>query len=309
MKTLHSRLRGIYYALTKKAIPLHRGEQSQPFFIVGSGRCGTTLLRRVLQASEEIHIPPENWSLAYSIRHFDHNRWYLGWVQLADIVVSAHAHRSTRWFDEPPAKLVEELERWPESKKSLYQLIDRIYRYHGEIVNAKFSRWGDKTPLNIRHMRQIISVFNDAKFINMIRDGVDVAHSWSKLDKYAGDVVRPGRRWKNAVNSGREFARDHPESILNVRYERLVSEPRETTQEVCNFIGIKYEKNMLLSEKHYDNLRVAKEIPHYKNVFDSISTKSIKKGRKKMSIKNKKKLKNIINKDLEEMGYEKIKVE
>jgi Sulfotransferase family len=35
-----------------------------PFFIIGSGRCGSTLLRLMLCAHSRIHIPPETWFIA-----------------------------------------------------------------------------------------------------------------------------------------------------------------------------------------------------------------------------------------------------
>src|ERR1700694_1325061 len=39
--------------------PLHGPERYRPFFIVGSGRCGSTLLRAMLEAHPALHIPPE----------------------------------------------------------------------------------------------------------------------------------------------------------------------------------------------------------------------------------------------------------
>lgn len=39
-----------------------------PFFITGSGRCGTTLLRRLLLEHAPVAIPPENYTLAQTGR-------------------------------------------------------------------------------------------------------------------------------------------------------------------------------------------------------------------------------------------------
>jgi hypothetical protein len=49
--------------LAKPFLPIHRNEDIAPFFVVGPGRCGTKLLRRLLQASPAVHIPPEDWSM------------------------------------------------------------------------------------------------------------------------------------------------------------------------------------------------------------------------------------------------------
>ena len=49
--------------VTGQRVPLNRDEGYRPFFIVGSGRSGNTLMRRVLQTSPELHIPPETFVL------------------------------------------------------------------------------------------------------------------------------------------------------------------------------------------------------------------------------------------------------
>src|SRR5438094_86924 len=39
--------------------PLRGQDRHRPFFLVGSGRCGSTLLRAMLAAHPDLHIPPE----------------------------------------------------------------------------------------------------------------------------------------------------------------------------------------------------------------------------------------------------------
>ena len=36
-----------------------------PFFVVGAGRSGTTLLRLILAGHSRLHIPPETWFLRH----------------------------------------------------------------------------------------------------------------------------------------------------------------------------------------------------------------------------------------------------
>ncbi len=302
---LRPRVRGIYYALTGESIPLHRGEQSQPFFIVGSGRCGTTLLRRILQASPEVHIPPENWGLGYVIYHFREKGWYLRWDQLVEIVGAAHQHRTAGWFEavENPADFFTHVLDWPESKRSLYRLVDHLYRSHGESIGAEFSRWGDKTPVNVNHMEAILQTFPDSRFINLIRDGVDVVHSWSRHEKYDGNVVRPARRWKEAVVGAHEFAREHPKRVLEVRYEKLVREPEKTVREICQFIDLTYEAEMLSRSDHYDEMERAKSVDYFQNIFESITTQNIGKGRRNLSKEKKEKISQLIDGKLSYFGY------
>jgi hypothetical protein len=51
---------GVYAAKFSQLLKSARSieESIEPFFVAGSGRCGTTLLRRLLWVNLEIHIPP-----------------------------------------------------------------------------------------------------------------------------------------------------------------------------------------------------------------------------------------------------------
>src|SRR5215204_558893 len=72
----------------RKRTPIHRGEGFSPFFIVGSGRCGTTLLRRILEADPTVHIPPENWVFQTMVRAYRKGSRALLWNDLVNLVLS-----------------------------------------------------------------------------------------------------------------------------------------------------------------------------------------------------------------------------
>lgn len=303
---LRPRVRGIYHAVMSGGYPFYLHQESnRPFFIVGSGRCGTTLLRRLLQASPEIHIPPENWALAGCIRSFRRYKWLLSWNEMVDLLLGRHVMDSERWFDEPPADLRQRLLETPREDRSLAGFLNTIYCYHGEQQNATFRRWGDKTPLNVNCMDAIMKVFPQVRFVHLVRDGVDVVYSWSKLNR--GDIKRAARRWKNAVTTARAFAKRHPDRILEVRYESLCRAPEKTLREVCQFIDLSYESNMISRVDHYEEMEKSKSIEHYQNAFKEITTENIGKGRNSLGEPKKRKIAPIINRHLERMKYNPIR--
>ena len=305
---LWPRVRGIYHAVMSGGYPFYLQQESyRPFFIVGSGRCGTTLLRRLLQASPEIHIPPENWALAGCIRSFRRYRWLLSWNEMVDLLLGRHVMDSERWFDEPPADLRQRLLEMPREDRSLADFLDTIYCYHGEQRNASFQRWGDKTPLNVNCMDAIMKVFPQARFVHPVRDGVDVAHSWSELSKYRGEIERAARRWKDAVTTARGFAERHPNRIHEVRYESLCRAPEKILREVCQFIDLSYESDMISRVDHYEEMEKSKSNKHYQNAFKEITTENIGKGRNNLNEHKKAKIAPIINRHLECMEYNPIR--
>ena len=285
------------------SFPLHRNEDLAPFFVVGSGRCGTTLLRRLLQASPEVHIPPENWSMGGHVATFRRYRWVLSWTALVDLHLGRHVMESHRWFDEPPTELRDRLVHLPEKERSLARLLDEVYRYHGQCQDASFKRWGDKTPMNVGCMNEIADVFPKARFVHLLRDGMDVVHSYCNMEKHTDEVLAPARRWQRTVTTARWFGEKYPEQFLEIRYEDLCRESEETLRRVCSFLGLSFEDALLSRSDHYDEMETAQSVGHYENVFGAITTDSIGKGRENLNAVQKDQIRPILNGDLVRFGY------
>jgi hypothetical protein len=301
LQSLADRMRGVARVLTAPSLPLHRNEEIRPFFIVGSGRCGTTLLRRLLQASPKIHIPPENWTFGACTADFRTYRSRLSWNSLVDCLLCRHILENDRWFDTPPTSLRPRLHSVDRERRSLARFYDEVYRYHGEMRGAEFERWGDKTPANVWGMDQLLHIFPGAKFVHIIRDGVDVAHSYERRDQKG--LVKPAQRWKSAVTAAQEFSARHPDRMVEVRYEDLCRKPQEIVRKTYQFIDVLYRDDLLSRTDHYDELKKAQSISHYENVFESISTVSIGKGRRNLTTAQKEKIAPVIGDELVRQGY------
>jgi hypothetical protein len=183
-------------------------------------------------------------------------------------------------------------------------MLDEMYRYHGERQKATFTRWGDKTPMNVGCMDSIIDIFPRARFVHLLRDGVDVAYSWSRVEKYAGEIVEPSRRWVRSVEAVRQFSDRKSDRTLEVRYEHLCRYPEKTLRRVCKFIDLSFDEELITRTDHHDELSTAQSVPHYRNAFDSISTDSIGNGREGLSRTQKKTLAPLLNEELARQGYE-----
>jgi len=297
------RIRAILYSLFNGGIPFHRNEEVKPFFITGSGRCGTTLLRRILNANQEIHIPPENWALSTVIYKFRRLRFHMNWDTLVDLVAATHCQDTQGWFDIFPSDFVDNMRNLPEADQSLNRLIDQLYTYHATTVNKSCTRWGDKTPLNVNQMELILQVFPDAKFIHMVRDGVDVIYSWSNHQLYKNDIIGPAKRWKRAITSAKKFKGKYPDKIIDVRYEEMVRVPPQTVKKVCRYLGIPFDPDILEVEGNRLSSDLDKQ-DHYKNVLAPITDEHIGKGRRELKQKDKNFLKQEINSELVKLGYE-----
>ncbi len=283
--------------------PLHRNGNYNPFFIIGSGRSGNTLLRRILHAHSELFIPPETYVLGRIIKLF---RQYsnMKWSDLVSLIYSRFQfHPEFFIFGiDSLQPLANKVSKCDKRKRSLAYIINSFYLYYAEVHNIKKQRWGDKTPINTFCLDRIYSVFPKAKFIHIIRDGCDVVYSYVNAGIY-NEYTEAALRWKISVKLARKFGNKHPENYLEIRYEDLVNNPEKEIKKVCDFLEIDFEPQMINSENIADKLGDVAVRKHHANVYKPINKENIGKGRKKMSLEDKIQIDKIIGKELLQLGY------
>ena len=199
--------------------------------------------------------------------------------------------------------LAVELSDAPRESRSLALILDRFFRYHGEQTSQTSDRWGDKTPLNSFFLDPIYSVFPQARFIHLLRDGVDVAHSRLEAG-FEPDIAGAGLRWKRAVRAVQRFARKHPGACYEVRYETLVSAPDTVVPQLCSFLDLEFKDGMVAALEHAGNMGDVSRLSHHANVTRPITTSSIGRGRRSLSPQAKSELHRVIGADLERLGYD-----
>ena len=213
-----------------------------PFFLVGAGRSGTTLLRLILDGHSGIEIPPETWFILPLVQRFP-----LGQEltpedvrTVVDIVTGDY-----RWPD--MGITADEFCDWALAltRPRLVEIINLVYRHH--LATTGKRRLGDKTPPYIEIVRELGILYPGAKFIHLVRDGRDVATSYIELKWHGGcRCYEHDFDWTRALRF-REAYRNSElnQQILDVKYEQLVSEPEPTVRRICAFLDEEFEPAML----------------------------------------------------------------
>ena len=81
------------------------------------------------------------------------------------------------------------------------------------------------------------------KIIAIIRDGNDAIAS---MMNRGGSTLKMGsNRWAMATDTIYELRSRYPDRVLVIAFEHLLSEPQATLEEICSFLDIAYEKEML----------------------------------------------------------------
>lgn len=283
--------------------PLSTGPLTPPpFFIIGAGRSGTSLLRRMLMAHDDIHIPPETYVLKRIIKHFEAAQ-FLPWRNLVlDTLKIIEDSSGFESFDINLWKLNLRLNLLPEEERSLKAILHHFYLFHAEKVSPKATRWGDKTPINTEGLEEILTLFPEGKYINLIRDGYDYIFSYIRSGR-AESIEDAAVRWTESLTKCRHYETLFPDRFLTVRYENLVTAPGKICKKVCDFIGLDFREEMLHSEDVAARMGDTLVSGSHEQLAMTISDRNIGKGRLNLTKEQKEEATRIIHPEMIRYGY------
>ncbi len=288
---------------TKISIPLRTSSDTyNPFFITGAGRSGTSLVRRILIANTDIHIPPETYVLGNCVLNFEMFQ-FMPWEELVDIVLDLFEnHNEFYTFEISLTKLRKQLKLTEKSKRSLAVILDGFFKFHAAKHSPKAKIWGDKTPMNAFSLPELLSLYPNGKFVHMLRDGYDFVFSCLQAKRY-DNVPEAANRWVRSVNICRRFETLFPENFMTVKYEELVSNPSEKMKEICDFIDLEFTEDMLDSENMAEKMADTLKSGSHEQLKMSISARNVGKGRKNLTQEQKFTATKIIFPELIRYGY------
>ncbi|NTG18545.1 sulfotransferase [Agrobacterium rhizogenes] len=122
-------------------------------------------------------------------------------------------------------------------------LINAIGEFRREQTGAR--RWGLKLQRKIQDIGTYAAIWQHAHFIHIIRDGRDLTASHFKTVPDWGyrTVAEAAHGWMEVVTRPRQTAPDG--RYLEVRYEDLVTRPRETVERMLDYLGLPWADALL----------------------------------------------------------------
>jgi len=273
-----------------------------PFFIVGSGRCGSTLLRVMLASHSRLTIPPETWFLISLVKRFSIDRTL-----------------DAKQIDEAVSMVIGDY-RWPDmnfdpqefrrqasqlTAPRVRDLVELIYRRHVEDEGKL--RWGDKTPVYIEILPELARMYPGSRFIHLVRDGRDVAKSfkatgWDSGGRWLHDNTR---EWNKALRLHWRWMRsEFRDRILLIRYEDLLLEMEPTLRQICAFIGEEFEPQMLTWEDKVDEQVPAREQLRHTKLKLRIGLEGVARWKREMSAREIFICEAFMGSHLSRLGYE-----
>jgi hypothetical protein len=217
-------------------------------FLVGCPRSGTTLLRRIADAHPQLAVVHET---RWIPRTYEFRRGLTpeGFVTPKLLERMRDPRRLRRLeIDET------DLERsfGNGARVPFASFVTALFDLYGERHGKRLV--GDKSPGYVRYMPMLHALWPRAKFVHIIRDGRDVCLSvldWRKgATSYAtfdeDPITTVGVWWEWYVRLGLEGRSKLLAGVYHeLRYESLVAEPEQESVQLCNFLGISYDSEML----------------------------------------------------------------
>jgi len=253
-------------------------EVKTPVFIVGTGRCGTTIFHRALSYHPQVTwLSP--WCLKYP-RRPELNRLAMRLIDLP--LVSRYVRkviytgeyypfweRYCRGFSEPCRDLVSDDVTIP-VKRAVRKVMGELLSPQRARLLIKITGWP-----RIGFLKEI---FPDAKFIHIYRDGRSVANSWLQMwwwsgwggpDKWRWGELTPEQRqrWERAGRSFNVLAalgweilmtafeaakcKLPADDLLEIRYEDLCRNPIDLFHAATNFAELEWTPQFEAAVKRF----------------------------------------------------------
>ena len=251
--------------VTRGTRPDHAAD---PVFVIGSGRCGTTILRRALAADRGYRSPgfeahlftdtARQTGLAYVGALLEEDEAARA-ARLAELRahiagrydfrsgerhLGYHAFIGRAAFD----ALLDMLEAELEAANDLVGL-GRAVRRFADSLFAYFpgcgARWIEDDPRNAWCVAEIAALLPDARFVHPIRDGRAVTASMLRRG-FLSDPASAMRRWRDRVTEARESGRTLGTARYHeIDFAQLSEKPETLFGAVLGFLGEPDEPRLL----------------------------------------------------------------
>ncbi len=219
---------------------------SQPVFVVGGPRSGTTLLSAMLAAHSAFDCGPETHCLSRWSRLARSERARI--LDAADWPRRATAFVTSLSLGKQPIHpmfglTVEEVRSWLAARPpSMAALLESLTEQRATRDGAP--RWVEKTPRHLEVPELIAETWPGARIVRIVRDPRDAAISLTRVPFGTPSLLTNLSLLARMNEAAAEFYRESPQA-MTVRYEDLVSEPEQELRRICDHVGEAYEPGML----------------------------------------------------------------
>lgn len=258
----------------------------EPLFIIGNPRSGTSLLRSLLNAHQDMCIPPECGFLLWLYPNWKDAEWNADGKR--SFAAAVQASRKFETWGVEPAELEGTLRA--ASIGSYADAASCVFRTYAIKKGRANGILGDKNNYFIQHIPKLREIFPNARFVHIVRDVRDVACSYRELDRKSISSIYQPRLQSNCAAIAQEWQTNNESARRDlmgaehtlVRYEDLVCRTEETINGIFGFLGLE-RLHGITTELHLRHLDEPPEFLQWKaKLTGPVDTGSV--GRYKLDL-------------------------
>jgi hypothetical protein len=103
----------------------------------------------------------------------------------------------------------------------------------------------DKSLDNVHYAEELMDLFDDMLFLNVVRDPRAHICSMNRSIIYDFDTLLNTKRWLRAYYAAKALTEKYPEKVLTIKYEDFLDDQEVILKKICSFLGIAFLDTML----------------------------------------------------------------
>jgi len=271
---------------------------TNPIFIVGCPRSGTTLLQQILNAHPEVAIAPEThfieyfWKRRKKYGELSEDSNYYSLIkdittlnEFVEMGLSADNFFKIAWSSD-------------RSYAILFQLLLKQFA-----IKQNATIVGEKTPNHVLHLSTLKDFFPSARFVHLVRDPRAVVNSWRSIPWSSGSTAGDARLWRGHILSALRSPYNIKSSLFTLSYEQLVVASEENLRLLCDFLNLQFNPVMLnYFQKQISLVSLARE-PWKARIAQPISNEPMTSWKKELSEQMITEIESIVWWEMRHFGY------
>ena len=227
---------------------------SEPLFVVGCPRSGTTLLRNLLNGHPDIALTAhESHFLPWMLRTYGDRTPGAQKLRIGPVLTRFKGgllYRKgvdQRDFHPSDSALMEALgaEEW-------IDLVRGVFGLYSEKLVGPNTVWGDKTPSYVDHIDLIATAIPGARFVHIVRDPRDQILSERSI--WGKSISRSAFVWDRRIRTARQSGAALDGRYTEVLYEDLATNPESELTRITSWLGLGFDEEMLSTVRESDEL-------------------------------------------------------
>lgn len=216
----------------------------RPVMMTPLRRCGSHALRLRLNKSPDFYAPYPLHVIDFMplLQYYDDLEDDNQYFQLITDLVGLQSTLMVKWPDLSldPVEIFESIKDQP---RSIHTIVWEMLFISGRKQNASVVM--DKSLDSIQYADELLSLYPDMLFLNVVRDPRAQISSMNKAIIYDYHSLPNAMYWSNAYRLANDLSQRYPDRVMTIRFEDFIQDEASTLKGICDFFEIRFTEDML----------------------------------------------------------------